>query len=100
LQPDFSKHETIEDRNQRLDVDVMESREDKDFYLVNSQGELKVNRGVEETSSNGNRGESEIMATGLNNGQIRIKLANWQGPDGDPLKYKQTPDILKKYRID
>jgi hypothetical protein len=40
------------------------------------------------------------MATGLNNGQIRIKLASWEGADGNPLKYKQTPDILKKYRID
>jgi RHS repeat-associated protein len=95
LQPDFSMHQNIMDRNQVLDEDIMEKRSDKDFYLVNSQGMLIVSRRADETSTNGSRGGSETLVTGLNTGNISIKLTKWQDSDGNILK--QTPESLKKY---
>jgi RHS repeat-associated protein len=99
--PNFSTHEKPDDTNQRLDTDVMTDihKTGTDFYLVNSQGEFKVSRGANGTS-NLSRGETAILATGLNTGYLKIISGKWQGSDGKPIKEADRTEIsqiIKNY---
>lgn len=64
----FSTHISPLDNNQRLDEDFMKQpqNKEKDFYLVNPNGNFEVSRRGELQSSSGNRGDDNFLATGLN----------------------------------
>lgn len=99
----FSRHERYEDRKQYLDENAMAEDENMyiDFYLVNTQGELYVNRGAKDDMlSQGKRSlDDELLATGLNTGKVVVGpyLKHWQGADNKPLKTNEIPETVKKY---
>jgi RHS repeat-associated protein len=93
----FSKHINVEDANMQLDEDFMDKHLDKDFYLVNHQHQLLVSRRRDEMSSSGERGEIQVLVEGLGEHPY-FKLPNWQGPDGQPLKPGEIPEILRQYK--
>jgi hypothetical protein len=100
-QRDFSKHVSVEDRNQTLDSDYMTDDDHvfTDFYLVNPIGQLLVSRRADPTMpGSGSRGESEVLVDGLKTGHLVFHLKLWQGPDGRPLKSGEVPESLKKYQ--
>ena len=98
---DFSKHIKFDDKTRTLDEDVMTDWDNKDFYLVNPKGQLKVRRKEGQMMARTiPRGPSEVMASGLHTGSININLPVWQD-ENDNLYIKgkegDINDRLKKY---
>lgn len=84
---------------QTLDDNVMGRPENikRDFYLVNTSGNLIVSRGNSGTWSSGEREESIVLVTGLLDGKnIKIKNSNWLGPDRQPISVADASEILKR----
>ncbi|HEV8283653.1 MAG TPA: RHS repeat-associated core domain-containing protein [Chitinophagaceae bacterium] len=99
---DFSKKTRIEDRNRTMDEDAMEIWDDKDFYLVNPKGELKVRRPEGQMMARTiPRGPSQVLASGLKDGNFNINLPSWQDENGNPYTRESArgvSDRLRKYK--
>jgi RHS repeat-associated protein len=95
----FSAHAGL-DVNQRLDRDVMGDNTDKDYYLLNPNHDLIVNRRLPGNTMDDDRGGAERDQTLVSNiyrpGTV-FHLPLWLGPDGKMLNPHEVPPIVEAY---
>ena len=103
-QDNFSEHPKgfDENINRTLDRDVMAERTDKDYYLLNDNRDLIVNRRLPGNSTSDDRGGIERDRTLVSNINrpgfvMTIHLPAWVGPSGQPLKSGEIPPFVDAY---
>jgi RHS repeat-associated protein len=91
-QRDFSRPDPRNPSNRKTDWEYMNDWNNDqlytDYYLVNRYGELRVSRRAlnQLSSAPGERGESKVMATGINTNHPQRNLDNWEAPEGKQFK--------------
>jgi RHS repeat-associated protein len=83
-----------------LDRDIMGRRTDKDYYLLNNNNDLLVNRRLSPMTSDDNRPgiEGDIpLATGINTDHFGLKIPNWLNSSGDQYKPGLHPPFVDEY---
>jgi len=89
-------------KNEHLDRDEMEDHTDNDYYLLNSDRDLIVNRRITRTNMSDDRGGKERDQTLVSNinqpgRPIIIHFPAWLDPNGQPLQSNVHPPFVDAF---